>query len=634
MSSVQEYTFNEVTTINTKLAETAASESADGINADIASNVGTYLAKRLYQCGIREVFGVPGDYNLVLLDQFLKLENFKFIGCCNELNAGYAADGYARERGVAACVSTFTVGSLSLINAIAGAYSDSLPVICISGGINSNDFASDRILHHTMGLVDRDQPIRCFKEVTCHAVQIRSPHLAAQLIDEAISIAMQKQKPVYIEIACNIVELPLPESIPFHFPSQRPSNEVALSRAVDSMMTYYANAVKPVIIVGVFTRMTNAFREIEALAEAIGCAVAVMPDAKGMYNETRPEFIGTYWGAVSHEDVCEIVESSDVHIMIGARFNDYNTMGYTAFINPKGKLEIGVNRVKTAKGDFSCCYLKEVVAALTARILMSNVRKEKSLELFQRLKKSDSIGNLNESGSTEGNIVPRPAVNVSERLTSSTINNVIQDMVNIMPKSALIAETGDSWFNGQYIKLGSDTKYEFQMQYGSIGWSVGAVLGYSVSCKSNVQDRMEGTVRRPIAMIGDGSFQMTAQEVSTMIRFRVNPIVFLINNYGYGIETMIHDNDYNYIQNWNYTEFVQSLAHNEFYNKQEDPNVLTFKCITNQDLFTNINKAMLPENQDKMIFIECCIAQDDCSKQLLAWGTRVAHANSRAYQEL
>lgn len=82
----------------------------------------------------------------------------------------YAADGYARACGVGACAVTFTVGGLSVINAIAGAYSENLPLICIVGGPNSNDYGTNRILHHTIGLPDFSQEIQCFRTVTCYQV--------------------------------------------------------------------------------------------------------------------------------------------------------------------------------------------------------------------------------------------------------------------------------------------------------------------------------------------------------------------------------------------------------------------------------------------------------------------------------
>jgi len=123
----------------------------------------------------------------------------------------------------------------------------------------------------------------------------------------------------------------------------------------------------------------------------------------------------------------------------------------------------------------------------------------------------------------------RPASH--EPLTIHVVRHTVQGLLS--SDTTLIAETGDSWFQGQKMKLPRGCGYEFQMQYGSIGWSVGAVLGYAMAAKD--------VNRRVIAMIGDGSFQMTAQEVSVMIRYRVNPIIFLINNKGYTIEVEIHD---------------------------------------------------------------------------------------------
>ena len=138
------------------------------------ASLGRHLARRLVQVGVTDVFAVPGDFNLTLLDHLVDEPGLRLVGCCNELNAGYAADGYARARGVGACAVTFTVGGLSVLNAIAGAYSENLPVICIAGGPNSNDYGTNRILHHTIGVPDFSQELRCFQTVTCHQVLARS----------------------------------------------------------------------------------------------------------------------------------------------------------------------------------------------------------------------------------------------------------------------------------------------------------------------------------------------------------------------------------------------------------------------------------------------------------------------------
>ena len=134
----------------------------------LPNNLGTYVAQRMVQHGVSDFFSVPGDYNLVLLDQLLAVPELRMIGCCNELNAGYAADGYARTHGLAVVVVTFTVGGLSVINAIAGAFSDSIPVIVLSGGPNSNDFGTERVLHHTIGSPYFGQQHQCYKQVRTH----------------------------------------------------------------------------------------------------------------------------------------------------------------------------------------------------------------------------------------------------------------------------------------------------------------------------------------------------------------------------------------------------------------------------------------------------------------------------------
>ncbi|KAJ0789771.1 putative pyruvate decarboxylase [Helianthus annuus] len=183
------------------------------------ATLGHHIARRLVQIGISDVFSVPGDFNLTLLDYLIAEPGLNLIGCCNELNAGYAADGYARSRGVGACVVTFTVGGLSILNAIAGAYSENLPLICIVGGPNSNDYGTNRILHHTIGLPDFSQELRCFQTVTCYQAVVNNLEDAHEQIDTAISTALKESKPVYISISCNLPAIPHPtftqEPVPF-----------------------------------------------------------------------------------------------------------------------------------------------------------------------------------------------------------------------------------------------------------------------------------------------------------------------------------------------------------------------------------------------------------------------------------
>ncbi|GAB2298609.1 Pyruvate decarboxylase 1 [Dionaea muscipula] len=501
-----------------------------------AGTMGRHLARRLVEIGVRDVFSVPGDFNLTLLDHLIAEPELNLIGCCNELNAGYAADGYARAKGVGACVVTFTVGGLSILNAIAGAYSENLPVICIVGGPNSNDYGTNRILHHTIGLPDFTQELRCFQAVTCTQAIVSNLDDAHELIDTAISTALKESKPVYISISCNLSGLPHPtfakDPVPFYLPPSV-SNQRSLEAAVEESLEFLHKAVKPVLIGGPKLRVSKAQKTFVELADASGYPIAIMPSAKGLVPEHHANFIGTYWGSVSTSFVSEIVESADAYVFVGPIFNDYSSVGYSLLVKKEKAVIVNPNRVTVGNGPSFGCVLMADYLTLLAKRLNKNTT---AMENYRRIYVPPGHPLKCEDG---------------EALRVNILFKHIQDMLT--KDSAVIAETGDSWFNCQKLRLPEGCGYEFQMQYGSIGWSVGATLGYAQAVKD----------KRVIACIGDGSFQVTAQDVSTMIRNGQKSIIFLINNGGYTIEVEIHDGPYNVIKNWNYTGLVDAIHNGE-----------------------------------------------------------------------
>jgi pyruvate decarboxylase len=556
----------------------------------VESNIGTYLARRLIDLGIEDYFVVPGDYNLLLLDQILKFPEMRLISCCNELNAGYAADGYARARGVSVVFVTFMVGGLSVINAVAGAYSDDLPVIVVSGGPNSNDYGTNRILHHTIGLAEKRQPVKMFEQVTAAAVEIQHMADAPAKIDHCLSTAVRMRKPVYLEISCNIATEPVPMPGSRFSEFLQTSNQENLKRAVRTVSDRFNGAVKPVLVAGAKIRQSGAEEAFRKLADSTGCAVAVMPNAKGMFPEDHPGFIGTYWGNISSPFCCETVESSDLYIFVGPVFNDYTTAGYSTLIQRGKMIEVTPERIKLPMREFGCVHMKDFLLALSEQV----EKKEASLEIYRRLYEPPGV---------------LPAGPGDEPLKMKVLKNRIEGLLT--EQTALLVETGDSWFNGQKMKLPGGCGYEFQMQYGSIGWSVGAVLGYALA--------LQKKKKRVIAMIGDGSFQLTAQEVSTMIRYGLDPIIFLINNRGYTIEVEIHDGIYNNIKNWDYAGLM------DVFNAGEG-NGWGRRVGTEEELVDAISFA---RDHRGVALIECVIDRDDCSKELLEWGSRVAAANGR-----
>ena len=557
--------------------------------SDHCTTVGSYLASRLEQIGLQHYFAVPGDYNLVLLDKILENKNLQMISCCNELNAGYAADGYARATGGASAVFvTFSVGGLSLLNAVAGAYAEDLPLIAVSGGPNTNSEAEFEMLHHTLGGLDYDYQRDIFSKVTAEAVTIRDPRQAPEQIDHAIQTALRFRKPVYIEIACNIASAVTSQPNNRSFGGPTASDPLSLNAAVEQAAKLLNAAIKPVLVSGVKLRSFGAESHFQKLADASGYAIASMPNAKSFFDEQHPHYMGTYWGPVGSPGCGEIVDSADLCLFAGPTFTDYTTTGHAALIDPTKVIQALPNSVVLPNQTFNNVKLADFLEQLATKLNPN----DGSLVAYKRIQ--EEVTTLS-PGSPE------------TPLSTRQLFTRIQQMLG--PDSTVLAETGDSWFNGMQLNLPTGSRFEVQMQYGSIGWSVGATLGYSIGAPD----------RRPIALIGDGSFQLTAQEVSTMIRYELQPIIFLINNRGYTIEVEIHDGPYNTIKNWNYAELVNVF-------NAEDGNGWSCKAGTEGELDEAIQKAI---SHDGPALIEVLIDRDDCSKNLLVWGGHVAKNNGR-----
>ncbi|KAK9057801.1 hypothetical protein SSX86_022639 [Deinandra increscens subsp. villosa] len=682
-------------------AKTASLEVVPCPNGDVVSalptstvpfsiseaTLGRHLARRLVQIGVSDVFSVPGDFNLTLLDLFIAEPGLNLIGCCNELNAGYAADGYARSRGVGACVVTFDVGGLSVLNAIAGAYSENLPLICIVGGPNSNDYGSNRILHHTIGLPDFSQELRCFQTVTCYQAVVKHLEDAHELIDTAISTALKESKPEmqdqgfmnqyqmnrpyhhlmedfsvdsfssdsYTETPSFIdqsfqthkhLEEPVNIKQPFNYKKagsvhkkfnyvveyiiylpavpaanmkaypwlffsrgayaaiylqflilhftenqfrlpSRPtlSNQMGLEAAIEAAAEFLKKAVKSVMVGGPKLRVANACKAFVEMADSSGYAFAVMPSGKGLVPEHHPHFIGTYWGSVSTSFCAEIIESADAYLFAGPIFNDFSSVGYSLSLNKEKAIILQPDRVVIGNGPtFGCVLMKDFLQGLAKRIKKNTTAYDNYYRIYV----------------PEGHPMKN---NGKEALRTNVLFGHIQNMLSA--DTAVIAETGDSWFNCQKLKLPKGCGYEFQMQYGSIGWSVGATLGYAQAATS----------KRVIACIGDGSFQVTAQDLSTMLRCGQKSIIFLINNGGYTIEVEMHDGPYNEIKNWNYTGLVDAIHNGE-------GKCWTSKVFCEEELVKAIETTS-GEKQDCLCFIEVILHRDDTSKELLIWAPKV-----------
>jgi pyruvate decarboxylase/indolepyruvate decarboxylase len=562
--------------------------------------VGTYLARRFEDVGIRRYFMVPGDYNLVLLDELLENKHLQQVGCCNELNAAYAAEGYARANGIGALVVTFNVGALSAVNGVAGAYAETLPVIFVSAGCNTNDPVANHLVHHSLGTHDLSYQYEMLRQVTCAAVRILHAENAPGLIDHAFRAALRERKPVYVEIACNLVTAPCAEPPPFETVStSEPSSVPALAAAVEASLALLDSARRPLLLAGPLLRPYGAIDAFRELAEALGCGVAVMPAAKGFFPEDHPQFIGIYWGGVSSPDCEPIVDWADVVLAAGPMFTDYTTVGWTAVPAHKRLIDAGPRSVRYPETEYTDVALGDFLSALARKVKKNDT----TLVQYRReARRAQAEAEARAEGSGARAHADAP-------LTRIELFRQIEKTLD--EKTTLLVETGDSWFNGMYLHLPAGARFEIEMQWGSIGWAVPASFGYAMGLDAD---------RRLVSVIGDGSFQLTAQEVANMIRHAQKILIFLVNNRGYVIESEIHDGPYNYIKNWDYAGLMAAW-------NAEDGHGLGLKATTGAELARAIETARRHEGGP--VLIECQIAHDDCSPQLLKWGTRVALANER-----
>jgi TPP-dependent 2-oxoacid decarboxylase len=311
-----------------------------------------------------------------------------------------------------------------------------------------------------------------------------------------------------------------------------------------------------------------------------------MPNAKSFYPENNPQFLGIYWGSASSPGCREVVESSDAYLFAGPIFSDYTTVGFSALIQPARLVEASPERILVEGQVYHGIVLSDFLTGLASKLTVNPV----SLDAYLRIKETAHMS--------------LPAVVDDLPLSTRRLFHHINE--DLDGTTTVVAETGDSWFNGMDLHLPAGCKFEIQMQYGSIGWSVGAFLGLAAA----------NPERRVIGLIGDGSFQMTAQEVSTILRYNCSGVIFLMNNGAYTIEVMIHDGPYNTLQNWNYAAMVETM-------KGTSP-LLSQVVRTEKELVQALKKSKTFKG---LTFVEVILDRTDCNKALLGWGTAVADYN-------
>ena len=479
-----------------------------------SATISQHLLHRLKIQGVDHIFGVPGDYILGFYDVLVK-SDIQHIGTTREDTAAFAADGYARCRGLGCLAVTYGVGALSVVNAIAGAHAESSAVVVISGAPGISEQRNDPLIHHKFGPFNFQREI--FQRITCATEVISDPLIAFRQIDRAIEAAKFYNKPVYIEIPrdrVHVAGIELSRETEL-LPS---SDQATLREAVDETLSLFANAQRPVVITGVELHRANLQDPVSLLIDKLSIPVASTLTGKSVLSERHPAYIGVYEGAMGSEVAKNIVENADLILVLGVRFNDVDLGIYTAKLDPYKIIRASQDEVFIRHHRYQNCRLPDFIQQLADRISVGK-------------------GSLPNTGiGHEAENFPHPNALITVARMMGRINTVLPDNMTV------VCDVGDCLFSAIDLRVHKRTQFLASAYYTSMGFATPAALGVHCADPNN----------RALILVGDGAFQMTGTELSTLARNHFNPIVVVFNNAGYSTERFILEGPFNDIMPWNF----------------------------------------------------------------------------------
>ena len=481
--------------------------------------VSRYVLERLHQAGVGHLFGVPGDYTLDFLDEVLA-SPVRWVGTCNELNAGYAADGYARMNGIAAAAVTYGVGGLSIVNAVAGAYAEQVPMIVVSGAPSTRRRDAGALVHH---LVDNYQlQYDVFRKITADAAILSDPQSAPDEIDRDVAQCMARKLPGYLELPADVACAPCRRPSGALRPPAAVSDPAALADCVAETARLFDAAAQPVLLAGMELMRQRLGAEALKLVETIEIPFASMVCSKSLLPEFHPQFVGIYQGGWSRDNVRRQVEDSDCLLSLGVWMTDLDTGLFSAHFDENRVVSAGGGKVRIGSRVYADVQLGDFLRALAGALkprtyVQSHPAQKRTLR-------------------------PPFVADPSRPLTARRLYECLDDFLD--DDMVLLAEPGDAFCAAPDFVVEEAENFIVQTYYASIGFCTPAALGVALARPG----------KRPVVLTGDGALQMTAQEISTLIRQRCPAIVVVVNNDGYLIERELHeDGAYNDVQPWMYS---------------------------------------------------------------------------------
>lgn len=491
--------------------------------------VADYLLDRLAGEGVAHVFGVPGDFTLAFLDHVTARDDLEWVGCANELGAGYAADGYARLRGLAALSTTFGVGELSAIAAVAGSRAEHVPVLHIAGAPTTATQAAARATHHTLGDGDFGHFARMTAEVVAARAIVTADEYAAQ-IDEVIVQTRDRRLPGYLVLPADVSEAPAkrPDApLPRHPGVTDPLVAADFRAALEAAVT---DAASLAVLADILVARLSAE---DALRETLdqGIPHATLLWGRRVVDESAPGYVGSYLGAASAPDVRAAVEDSDLVVLAGVQFTDLTSGFFTQRIDPRRAVELGGEGVTWNGHRFA------PLAMVDALRVLADVVRTSGAHLARR--------------AAPAAVDPSPVPAGSGALDQATLWRDVADFLR--SGDVVLAEQGTAFYGMADHRLPAGVTFIGQPLWAAIGYTLPALLGAALARPD----------ARPILLIGDGAAQMTVAELGTLLRHRIPAVIVVVDNGGYTVERVIHGPDavYNDIAAWDWVALLGAMDH-------------------------------------------------------------------------
>ena len=487
--------------------------------------VADYLLDRLADCGVDHLFGVPGDYNLQFLDHVIAHRQIRWVGCANELNAAYAADGYARMQGCGALLTTFGVGELSALNGVAGSFAEHVPVLHIVGAPSTGAQQRRECLHHTLGDGNFDH-FRQMSAPVSVAQGVLDAANARDEIDRVLREIVRHSRPGYLLLPADIASLPTSRPVNALTANNALADATELAEFVSHARALLRDARRVSLLADVLALRFGLQSTLNKWVDAVPIPHATMLMGKGLFNENHAGFVGTYSGGASQPETRAAIEDADVIFCIGTCFTDTITAGFTHRIPVDKSIEIQPFAARVGKRWFSGIGMQEAVNALIT--LSRDFSAQWQIQPARVMKSA-----------------PADNGHLTQRHFWQTLEKYLQ------PHDILLGDQGTAAFGLADLTLPQGASLIVQPLWGSIGYTLPAAFGAQTSQSD----------RRVVLVVGDGAAQLTIQELSSMLRDGLRPLILLLNNEGYTVERAIHgpEQRYNDISLWNWTQIPQAL---------------------------------------------------------------------------